>query len=184
VSRNRLLWFGAIALLLLFGAWWFTAISAAVGSMRVLPQVIMPAVFLAASAVQYWIALWKRISGLFVLATTSLGIGLMGILSWFTSSTIFSNTGWLLLPAFTGLGILTENHLGIGWRFTDRLGISFVIASLGLFLFLLFYSFISSNNFKYIGGFFETIENRFSTTPTINIGQFILPVVIHIPIWR
>lgn len=134
MNRGSLLWLGSIALLLLFAAWWFTVISAAAGIFALLAPVVAPAVMVIASSILFWAGWRKEISGVFMLASVLLGIGLVGCAQWFAVSTVPWQAPWLLLPAFGGAGILIVNHLGFGWRFSDRLAIILIVASLVFFL--------------------------------------------------
>ncbi len=140
MNRKPLLWFGAVALLLLFAAWWFTVMSASARPMPVLAPVVAPAALLIASSILSWAGWRKGISGLLVLAASILGIGLIGITQWLVASATPVRALWLLLPAFSGAGILIENHLGIGWRFSDRQGFWMIRAALALFLIALLWS--------------------------------------------
>ncbi len=139
MNRKPLLWFGAIALLLLFAAWWFTVMSASARTIPVLAPVVAPAALLIVSSILFWVGWRKGISGLLVLATSVLGIGLIGLTQWFVASAPPVRALWLLLPAFSGAGVLIENHLGIGWRFSDRQGFWMILAALALFLIALFW---------------------------------------------
>jgi len=134
MNRNYLLWFGATALLLMFGAWLYTVCSATVRPMRVLSSVVTPMVFLIACSGVFWAGWRKGLSGLFVLGSLLLGIALVGFAQWFALYVPSRLAGWLLLPTFCGLGILVENHLGIGWRFSNRQGFWMIAAGLIMFI--------------------------------------------------
>ncbi len=183
MSRDRLLIFGALALLLLFGAWWFTVAAAGAGQPPVLAPAIFSIAILAASSCIFWTGLRKRISGLLVIAFTSIGVGMMGIWQWLASYPALSRGGWLLLPAFAGLGILAENQLGIGWRFSNRQGIWLISAGVGLFLILTNLSIQSSGLIKVEPPWFIPQE-PLRLSMMINPGQFSLPSIFSFFSWR
>jgi hypothetical protein len=45
-----------------------------------------------------------------------------------------SRRAWAIIPILAGVGILIENHLGIGWRFTDRQAYQLVFLSVMAFI--------------------------------------------------
>lgn len=183
MSRGRLLWMGAVALLLMFGAWWFTVASAATGQIQVLAPIGVPA-FLLIASIFLFLAGWRKgISGLFVLATTIVGIGVVGLLQWLTTA-LTDSAAWLLLPAFTGTGILIENHIGIGWRFTDRQGAWMLITSLGLFLAVVAFSNIPFSTLGAISRFFSSFGHPTVTATPVDLGQIYLPILIQFDFWR
>lgn len=183
MSRDRMLWMGALSLLLLFGAWWFTAASAATGHIQLQAAVGVPVGLMIVSAVLFWIGMRKGISGLLVLAATITGIGVMSLLRWLVPIG-FAQPAWLLLPAFTGAGILVENRLGFGWRFTNRQGLSMLLASLGLFLAVTILSILSSVHFSGGGWLSNNIRLHTESIPSVFLGQPNLPFLFSIFSWR
>jgi hypothetical protein len=133
MSRDRLLIFGALALLLLFGAWYFTIAAAEAGfSLMVAPVIFSFTTFIASWFV-FKIGLRWRVSGIIVIATALIGIGLVGIWQGIPVHRTFTAAVWFLLPSFAGLGILIENRLEIGWRFSNWQAVWLIAAGIGLY---------------------------------------------------
>jgi hypothetical protein len=156
MNRGTLLWFGSVALLLLFAAWWFTVITTSAMPLPGLAPWVAIAVLVMISLALFWAGWRKGISGLFVLASTLLGFGVIGFVQW-TSAALPGRVLWLLLPAFSGAGILSENHLGIGWRFSNQQGFWMILASLLFFLAALLW-FIHPGNAGIASRSFESVS--------------------------
>ncbi len=176
MNRGSLLWFGSATLLLLFAAWWFTVTTATARFIAELVPLVAPAILVIASTILFWVGWRKEISGLLVLATPLFGIGLIGFAQWFAGEALPWKVSWLLLPAFGGVGILIENHLGFGWRFTDRHGIALIFASLVVYLVALLWIIHSSGAGPVIRESANiTIPMKTAHFPNVTIPNLIFP---------
>lgn len=128
---NRRLFYrlSALAVVLLFAAWWFTSAVALATRWFDLGFLLLP-VLVGVIGIGMFFYGWREIvSGPIIAGMVLLGIS--GILIWQlgTYQGLQWGSGWLLLPGLAGAGILIENLLGPGWRFSNRLALGLLAAS-------------------------------------------------------
>lgn len=184
MSRDRLLIYGALALLLLFGAWYFTVATAEAG----LPSIVAPLVFsitsLAASSLVFRLGLRTRISGLLVVATTLSGIGLLGIGHGLAPRGASGAFNWLLLPAFIGFGILIENRLGIGWRFSNWQAVGLIAAGIGFYILARSIFGQETGEFLSLNSLLNLSIDELKYSTNINQAENFLPLIVPFVNWR
>ena len=131
MNRRRLI-LPSFAVLVLAGTWWLCL--AVIGSLRSGSGVyyLFPAFLAALALALLYTGRQKAIPGsiaaaavLFTLSALFFGLPQIGGgTGWWL--------GWALIPAIAGGGILLENWLGLGWRFTNLQALSLVLVSFGL----------------------------------------------------
>ena len=118
MKRNKIARINLIALLLL-GAWWFTTAILAGIPWRV-TALVLPVSLGIASAALLIFGLRKSISGPAVLAGGLFAVSLLLTLQVASGDTRVWLLGWPFILGLASLGILLENLLGPGWRFSNR----------------------------------------------------------------
>ena len=128
---NRRLFYrlSALAVVLLFAAWWFTSAVALATRRFDLGFLLLPVLAGVVGIGMFYYGWRETISGPIIAGLVLLGIS--GILVWQlgTYRELKWWSGWMLLPGLAGAGILIENLLGPGWRFSNRLALGLLAAS-------------------------------------------------------
>lgn len=131
--KSRRLFFFSATLLLTLAIWWLNfSITIAQGWWFSL--FFIPLLLVIAGAFLTGLAIKCAMSGMLIVSIPTLGTGLLMGLGLLTRNPMLIIHAWPVLVTLAAAGILLENHLGIGWRYTDHQAYKVVALSILAFL--------------------------------------------------
>jgi hypothetical protein len=133
MMKDRKLLIYSTTLFLTLAIWWLT-FSVTYTQNWLISVFLFPLILILAGVWLSLMAVKKSVAGLLVTSIPMFGTGVIMALGLATQYPAVAVRAWAIIPILAGVGILIENHLGIGWRFTDRQAYQLVFLSVMAFI--------------------------------------------------
>jgi hypothetical protein len=133
MMKDRKLLIYSTTLFLTLAIWWLT-FSVTYTQNWLVSVFLFPLILILAGSWLARMAVKKSVAGLLVTSIPMFGTGVIMALGLATQYPAVAIRAWPIIPILAGVGILIENHLGIGWRFTDRQAYQLVFLSVMAFI--------------------------------------------------
>jgi hypothetical protein len=133
MMKDRKLLIYSTTLFLTLAIWWLT-FSVTYTQNWLISVFLFPLILILAGIWLSRMAVKKSVAGLLVTSIPMFGTGVIMALGLATQYPAVAVRAWPIIPILAGVGILIENHLGIGWRFTDRQAYQLLFLSVMAFI--------------------------------------------------